>query len=135
MNEDEVINEIVGILLANERVCLQDIHNRFPYESVRVELLIHKAREKVRLEHKIDFAPIPKLGGYIHRATPKQIEERSHRGRRAGIKKLTRAQQRMTLAAEKTLAPEDRERLERKAAHQATQLLAAKVRQRRVVDP
>ncbi len=138
-SEQKEVEEIVKLLLESQTVHLQDLRNKYQHDKVKMELMIHEARETVRLKHGIDFRPAPHrkygISEVIERAEPGQIADRSRRGRKAGLKKLKRAQERMELAAEKTDDKEEKARLERAAEHQATQLLNAKVRSRRTATP
>lgn len=135
MTDDEVVQELVQVFLGAERVDTRDLHNRFPYGDAKVNMLIHEAREIVRREHGIDFMPVRGFPKLLQRAAPHQIAHRSLRGRRAGMKKLTRAQERMALAAEKTADVEARARLERAASRQREHLVNATIRSRRLPDP
>lgn len=130
-----LVDTIVMVLLENDEVDLAVIRAGHKHvKDVDLELAIHAARERVRVNHDVDFAPVKGRGGVIRKANDGQIANRSRRGRRAGLKKLVRAADRMDMAARQASVPSDKEKFEKQAGSQRTQLTAAKLRGSRLRD-
>jgi hypothetical protein len=81
---------------------------------------IWKAKDEVREEHDIDFAPVSGKPGFVHCANCRQLLSRSRNDLRAARNKQERACDRLDLAA-KAAEPDDKARIENKVAHHRTQ--------------
>ena len=112
----KMAGELVTMLLGCERYEEQDVMNKYAPQNTGerrdVRLALWAAREVLRKQHQVDFAPVRGFPEVFQRAPWDLIERRSRRQRAAGRRKERRALERLLLAA--SLAPEkEKARLEK----------------------
>jgi len=126
---DTIVMEMVDELLKVERFTRQDFMNRWPYHPAVFGDLLTQAFDIVRNDHGIEFRPGPY--GSVQRANYKETINRSHRQRKAALKKLERSAARADVSAKMATTTKERETAEKMADLQKLQLTAAKVRSRK----
>lgn len=130
--EKEIVGQMVRWLLERDVYLRTEAQALWPSHPALFGARITKAEDMLRRMYFIEFRPDQE--GRRVRADHIQSASRADRSFAAGIRKLQRGVDKMRAAAA-AAPPEEQASLQRRADHRAFQVTAAKVRNRKRLDP